>query len=1021
MVSLISGFLAKIRCMIGCTNKKALEYFEKALPISRSVGYRFIEATTLSNIGSLYSDLGQYKKALEYFDKALSIRHTIGDREGEAGTLNNIASVYSTLGQNQKTLELYEKALKIWREVGHKKGEATTLSNIGSVYSALGQKQKALEYYNKALPINQAVGDRTGEATTLNNIGVVYSDFGQKQKALVYYNKALTITQAVGDRTNEATTLSNIGSVYSALGQKQKALEYYNKALPINQAVGDRTGEAMILNNIGIVYSDLGEKQKALEYYNKALLINQAVGDRLEEATTLNNIGLVYSYLGQEQKALDYYNKALPIRQAVGDRSGEATTFNNIGIVYSDLGEKQKALEYYNKALPINQEVGDRLEEATTLNNIGLVYSDFGQKRKALKYYNKALPIWQAVGNREGEATTLNNIGSAYHSLGENVKALEYFEKVLPIDREVGYCEGEAGAFHNMMFSLKIFKKIRVSIFYGKLSVNLYQKLRVNISGLEKKLQKSYLESKKFIYRLLASLLITEGRLSEAQQVLDMLKEQEFFEFIRKDRAAAAALSTQVDFTEFERQWLENYNATMEKLAKVSREYHELKFKNNRSESEEKKLEELESRVKEETRVYEDFIAHMKEAFDRHEKEIQAGKIPPDVVAKKANELQDTLKELDEKEGSRHAALHYLIYKGHMSVILTTPSRQMVKQTDIDEQESNRMIMDYRNFMMEAGRGIHRIKPPNDRETIIIKKIKSYEKDFYDVMFKAVDEKLKKYGATNLVVSLDGVLRYLPLAALWDGENYLLQQYRIAIVTPSSLKNIKEEPIKEKRILGLGASQGSQELPPLPNVPAEIRSIVKDEENGYYGLIKGKAFIDDDFTKDRMVNQIRDVGYPLVHIASHFKFSPGDETKNHLLLGDGTFMKLSEIRRMGKLFNNVKLLVLSACQTGVGGNGEEIDGFGELAQQSGAKSVVASLWPVADESTKDLMMTFYGKLKEGKVTGKIEALRQAQLELAGLEDLLAKDKNQADQSNRQKTEYSHPYYWGPFIMMGNWR
>nr|NIR09433.1 CHAT domain-containing protein [Candidatus Aminicenantes bacterium] len=100
---------------------------------------------------------------------------------------------------------------------------------------------------------------------------------------------------------------------------------------------------------------------------------------------------------------------------------------------------------------------------------------------------------------------------------------------------------------------------------------------------------------------------------------------------------------------------------------------------------------------------------------------------------------------------------------------------------------------------------------------------------------------------------------------------------------------------------------------------------------------------------------------------------------------------------------------------------EEIDGFGELAQQSGAKSVVASLWPVADESTKDLMLTFYGKLKEGKVTGKIEALRQAQLELAGLEDLLVKDKNQTDQSNRQKTEYSHPYYWGPFIMMGNWR
>ena len=133
-------------------------------------------------------------------------------------------------------------------------------------------------------------------------------------------------------------------------------------------------------------------------------------------------------------------------------------------------------------------------------------------------------------------------------------------------------------------------------------------------------------------------------------------------------------------------------------------------------------------------------------------------------------------------------------------------------------------------------------------------------------------------------------------------------------------------------------------------------------------------------------------------------------------MGDGSTMDLSEIR--GNLFDKVELLVLSACETGVGGNGKEIDGFGELAQQNGAKSVIASLWPVADESTKELMVDFYRVLKEGKVTSKIEALRQAQLELAGLEDLLGKNKHQ---STRQKAKYSHPYYWGPFILIGNWR
>jgi CHAT domain-containing protein len=133
-------------------------------------------------------------------------------------------------------------------------------------------------------------------------------------------------------------------------------------------------------------------------------------------------------------------------------------------------------------------------------------------------------------------------------------------------------------------------------------------------------------------------------------------------------------------------------------------------------------------------------------------------------------------------------------------------------------------------------------------------------------------------------------------------------------------------------------------------------------------------------------------------------------------------MRLSELRRKGNLFKGVELLVLSACETGAGGgDGKEIDGFGEMAQEKGAKSVVATLWPVADKSTMELMVKFYRILKEGRVFSKIEALRQAQLELAGLPDLLGKDKQQDVEGLVQKSEFSHPFHWGGFIMIGNWR
>ena len=109
----------------------------------------------------------------------------------------------------------------------------------------------------------------------------------------------------------------------------------------------------------------------------------------------------------------------------------------------------------------------------------------------------------------------------------------------------------------------------------------------------------------------------------------------------------------------------------------------------------------------------------MKEDFDRQEKEIQAGKIPPDVVAKKVSVLQETLQYLDEKEGGRHAALHYLVYKGRISVILTTPTSQLVKQTEIDEKEFSRKVMAYRNFRMEDRRGVLRLAASAPRLLIL--------------------------------------------------------------------------------------------------------------------------------------------------------------------------------------------------------------------------------------------------------------------------------------------------------------
>ncbi|MEG5105360.1 CHAT domain-containing protein [Microcoleus sp. AT8-A4] len=387
------------------------------------------EAAQLYNQGTAEAKRGTIVK----LEEALKLYREAGDRRREAVTFSNIGLVYSGLGEKQKALEYYSQSLPLSRATGDRGGEAITLNNIGSVYSELGEKQKALEYFSQSLPLRRAVGDRRGEAVTLTNIATVYSGLGEKQKALEYYSQSLPLFQATGDRGGEAVTLTSIGSVYSELGEKQKALEYYSQSLPLRRAVGDRSGEASTLNNIGLVYSDLGEKQKALEYYSQSLPLRRAVGDRSGEAVTLTNIGTVYSGLGEKQKALEYYSQSLPLFQATGYRGGEATTLNNIGSVYSALGEKQKALEYYSQSLPLRRATGDRRGEATTLHNIGRVYSDLGEKQKALEYYSQSLPLFRATGDRRGEATTLYGIAYAKRAQGNLTEALTNIESSLKI------------------------------------------------------------------------------------------------------------------------------------------------------------------------------------------------------------------------------------------------------------------------------------------------------------------------------------------------------------------------------------------------------------------------------------------------------------------------------------------------------------------------------------------------------------------------------------------------------------
>ncbi len=206
----------------------------------------------------------------------------------------------------------------------------------------------------------------------------------------------------------------------------------------------------------------------------------------------------------------------------------------------------------------------------------------------------------------------------------------------------------------------------------------------------------------------------------------------------------------------------------------------------------------------------------------------------------------------------------------------------------------------------------------------------------------------------------------------------------------------------------------------------ELEGIIKTGGADNRGVLPGEMHLDEAFSANRLRAAL-DKAYPVLHVASHFKFSPGNESSSFLLLGDGNRLTLQDIKEGGFQFNEVDLMTLSACETAVGGrrnaNGMEIEGLGALVQDQGVKAVITTLWSVADDSTGILMRRFYALRESAKPT-KAEALRQAQLEF-----IQGKHKPGAAAAQRglitstgpkAAGSYTHPYYWGPFILMGNW-
>ncbi len=486
--------------------RQSIEKFEAALPLIRASGQRQSEADMLATVAYVCARVGEARKALDFYQQSLPLYRDLGDRGGEASALVSIGNIYSNQRDHRKALEFHSQALPLYRQAGDRRGETATLYNIGIAHDFLGDKPKALEYYCQSLPMARAAADRRREAAAMNAIGGVYNSLGDHQPALDAYEQALALYRDLADRRGEAAALNSIARAYGALQEYEKSRDLYRQAHSLFRALDDRRGQAAALSSLGTIHNFLGESQQALDSFNQALAIYGATNDRRGQAGTLNSLGQVYKAFGDYQKALDCYGQALAIDRAAGDRNGEAAALHNLASVYISQGEYRQALDSFNQSLALLRGAGNRRGEAAALNGIAVAHTALNEHQKALDFYQQALPIARSMDNRRGEAAMLNNIGRTYYSLGDQQKALDFHNQALILIRTIKDRRGEAQMQYNIARAQRARGDLDAARAHIAEAIRLAESQRYGVSSQE--LRASLLASVRNFYELEIDLLM---------------------------------------------------------------------------------------------------------------------------------------------------------------------------------------------------------------------------------------------------------------------------------------------------------------------------------------------------------------------------------------------------------------------------------------------------------------------------------------------------------------------------------
>ena len=936
--------------------EKALPEFERLVIEFEDDGQAINAATARHFIGECHWRLGNFDDSRSNLELALSARRTLDDQLGQGKTLNVLGLLEWHIGNYDQAIANFRSASEVGRALGNPRLEGATLNNLSLVLDELGDYQTSLKQYKQVLEIYASADFPRGEGDTLGNIGGVYLLLGQYREALNYYQQALVISERLESKPAISQDRGNIAFSYLGLGEIETAIDHFDQAIQLAEESGMQQDIAFLLRGKGNAQIRNGRLDQGLESHRIALRIYEQIGMQAGLLEALHDMGKLHLSLGDPSSAESYFNRAIEVARDIGLARGITLNLIALGDLNYRREEFSDAATFYQQARQRAAQSGEQGHLIESLLGLGYSHRELNRTNEADAETSEALSIARKTDARQMEAEALFALAELARIRGNAEDSIAGFETAEAILSDTGDPDLLWRIHFGRAMSQESLGDKEAAVESLIQAVTLIESVRERLR--EDRFRSGYVQDKYQVYIELVRLQLELQRVEDAFATAERLRARSFVEQVRLARSSALSQEERRLETELRERMIQLRRALEQEGTQSPAEQRQLAVNTFSTE------------LLAAERNYQVFL-------DDHAKDSRSDM--PNAVIPSSSEIRSRL-------GDDEVLLEYLIGKNQIVVFALSSSEMLALTTETPEKEIRSRVELLRHLISRPGDD-RWLKPATSLAEILI-------------------EPLENAGwlnrAQHIYLVPHGVLNYLPFSLLPRQHNgnpqLLFDRYTVSYL-PTAIALVSDAEIVtgSPNLLAMAPAQSR-----LRYAPEEARSIhALYEPNSQ--LFVGEAATESRFKE--LASEFR-----LLHLATHGYFNKVNPMFSGLQLepDDSNDGRL-EVHEVLRLQLNANLVTLSACETALGSGyfsevpaGDEFVSLTRAFLSVGSESVMATLWQVDDRSSVQLMKQFYKRLQEsGAENDKSAALAVAQQQL------------------RSTNGYEHPYYWAPFVMIGN--